>query len=38
MEMAEAAVPYLSAYGNITKVLDRIKTAQGPSAVQPGLS
>lgn len=28
--MADATVPYLNAYGNITKVLDRIRTAQVP--------
>ena len=28
--MPEATVPYLNAYGNITKVLDRIRAAQTP--------
>lgn len=28
--MADATVPYLNAYGNIKKVLDRIRTAQVP--------
>lgn len=28
--MAEASVPYITAYGNLTKALDRIKTAQTP--------